>query len=87
MRCGEVEPRVLDGPGATDGRREEALLRLRAKPSCGSAGEFERLCGAEEWTLRVLDDALLDGEGAKGSLDRKSDDTFEILLLMGLEGD
>ncbi|KAF8905072.1 hypothetical protein CPB84DRAFT_637208 [Gymnopilus junonius] len=37
------------------------------------------------WTIPELDEDLLGGMGANGTGTRKSDDTFENLLLMGLE--
>ncbi|KAI0696899.1 putative methyltransferase-domain-containing protein [Cytidiella melzeri] len=38
-----------------------------------------------DWVMPPGDSELLDGVGARGSSDRKSDDTFEELLLMQLE--
>jgi hypothetical protein len=36
------------------------------------------------WTVPDDDVALLEGVGAGGTQERKSDDTFELLLLMGV---
>ena len=37
------------------------------------------------WTIPLSDEALLAGEGARGTCERKSDETFEEILLMGLD--
>ena len=37
------------------------------------------------WAMPESDDALLAGQGAQGTGTNKSDDTFELLLLMDLE--
>ena len=37
------------------------------------------------WTVPEKDDDLLDGVGAWGNQERKSDDTFETMLLMSLD--
>ena len=39
------------------------------------------------WSLPDDDQKLLDGVGAWGTDSRKSDDTFEMLLLMGLDNE
>jgi len=38
------------------------------------------------WAVPQTDQDLMSGVGAKGSQSRKGDDTFETLLMMGLDG-
>lgn len=67
------EDAVLDGPWRRFGGEEAFVFVARRRPE--SVG----------WTVPESDGALLGGAGAQGSDSYKSDDTFELLLMMGLD--
>lgn len=46
-----------------------------------------RLPESYGWTIPRSDEELLSGVGARGTLTSKSDDTFESILLMGIDVD
>ncbi|KAF7985710.1 hypothetical protein HWV62_2294 [Athelia sp. TMB] len=80
------EPVMARVNATSNSETDAGWLRLGA-----SADSFvfvaRRRPESQGWVLPTSDSDLMAGVGAWGSLSRKCDDTFETLLLMGLEED
>lgn len=75
----EGEPEGHDGWrrfGDSDDGDEDAMFIFIAKRRPKSFG----------WHIPNDDKSLLEGVGARGNEDRKADDSFEVMLLMAMNG-